>query len=433
MHPPQNEHKAMHVLRSIIGPDLRVRHAWGGWLCVCAAAALSLLSVYAIDVAMFETAPDGRLPIHVAGHSAKQLMFLAVGMLAAATIALPHYRFIRALAWPLMWIMIGFLVFLLIPFVPASIVTPRNGARAWINLGFTDFQPAEIAKIAFVLVVADYLRYRQNHRTLLGLIPPGLIAAVPIGLIMLQPDLGTAMLFVPALFAMLVAAGARIQHLGAVVLIAVLAAPVAYPLLKPHQKARIVGMINMMGDPTKGADDINYQSLTAQTLAGSGQITGVPDARARVLVRYNRLPERHNDMILAVIMTRFGMAGAVGLLFLYAIWFAGAYLAAALCRDAFARLVVVGCCAIMGTQIFINMAMTLGILPIIGITLPFVSYGGSSMLTVWMMTGIVMSVALRPQVRLARPTFEFDAQPYDPLGQSTPQRIAPLAGRRRAG
>lgn len=416
----------MHFLRFILGPDLRLRNA--GWLCIAAALAISLLSVYLIDVAMFVAPPEGRMPIHLSGQSAKQLVFLFIGLLAAAVIALPHYRFVRFFAWPLMWVMVGFLIFLLLPFVPSSIVAPRNGARAWINFGFTDFQPAEIAKIAFVLVVADYLRFRQNHRTLLGLIPPGLIAAVPIGLIMLQPDLGTAMLFVPALFAMLLAAGARIQHLAAVVLIAILAAPVAYPLLKPHQKARIVGMINMMGDPTKGADDINYQSLTAQTLAGAGQLTGVPDARARVLIRYNRLPERHNDMILAVLMTRFGMLGALGLLFLYAVWFAGAYLSAALCKDAFARLTVVGCCAIMGTQIFINMAMTLGILPIIGITLPFVSYGGSSMLTVWIMTGLVMNIAMRPQVRLARPTFEFDSRPYDPVAQHTPQRIAPLVG-----
>jgi cell division protein FtsW (lipid II flippase) len=416
----------LHFLRFILGPDLRLRNA--GWLCIAAALLISLLSVYLIDVAMFLAPPEGRLPVHLSGQSAKQLVFLFIGLLAAAVIALPHYRFVRFFAWPLMWVMVGFLIFLLLPFVPSSIVAPRNGARAWINFGFTDFQPAEIAKIAFVLVVADYLRFRQNHRTLLGLIPPGLIAAVPIGLIMLQPDLGTAMLFVPALFAMLLAAGARIQHLAAVVLIAILAAPVAYPLLKPHQKARIVGMINMMGDPTKGADDINYQSLTAQTLAGAGQLTGVPDARARVLIRYNRLPERHNDMILAVLMTRFGMLGALGLLFLYAVWFAGAYLSAALCKDAFARLTVVGCCAIMGTQIFINMAMTLGILPIIGITLPFVSYGGSSMLTVWIMTGLVMNIAMRPQVRLARPTFEFDARPYDPVAQHTPQRIAPMVG-----
>ncbi len=417
------------LLRNIIGPDVTLRHA--GWLTLLAALGLSLLGVYAIDVAMFVEPPAGLLPVHLADRTAKQLVFLFFGLCAAAAVALPGARLVRFVAWPVAWVMLGFLVFLLIPFVPAEIVRPRNGARAWINFGSFDFQPAEVAKIAFVLVAADYLRFRQNHRTIRGLLPPAVIAGVPIGLIILQPDLGTAILFVPALFAMLLAAGSRIGHLATVVLLAMLAAPIAYPILKPHQKARIVGLIRMVQDPTHGADDINYQSVTAQTLAGAGQVAGVPDARARVLVRYNRLPERHNDMILAVVMTRFGLLGAVALFFLYALWFAGAYLTAARSKDAFGRLVVVGCSAILGAQMFINVSMTLGILPIVGVTLPFVSYGGSSMLSVWLMTGLVFNVAMRPQVRLARPAFEFDERPYDPLASTTPQRIAPLAGRRR--
>lgn len=417
------------LVRTIIGPDVTLRHA--GWLTLLAALGLSLLGVYAIDVAMFASPPEGVLPVHLADRTLKQLAFLFVGIVAAAAVALPSTRLVRFVAWPAAWVMLGFLVFLLIPFVPSEIVRPRNGARAWINFGSFDFQPAEVAKIAFVLVSAEYLRFRQNHRTIKGLLPPAIIAGVPIGLIILQPDLGTAILFVPALFAMLLAAGSRIGHLATVVLLAMLAAPMVYPILKPHQKARIVGLIRMVQDPSHGADDINYQSVTAQTLAGAGQFAGVPDARARVLVRYNRLPERHNDMILAVIMTRFGMLGAIGLFFLYALWFAGAYLTAARSQDAFGRLVVVGCSAILGAQMFINVSMTLGILPIVGVTLPFVSYGGSSMLSVWLMTGLVFNVAMRPQVRLARPAFEFDDRPYDPLVSTTPQRIAPLAGRRR--
>jgi cell division protein FtsW (lipid II flippase) len=417
------------LARTIIGPDVTLRHA--GWLTLLAALGLSLLGVYAIDVAMFVSPPEGALPIHPADRTLKQLLFLLVGVLAAAAVALPSARLVRLVAWPAAWVMLGLLVFLLVPFVPSEVVRPRNGARAWINFGSFDFQPAEVAKIAFVLVSAEYLRFRQNHRTIKGLLPPAIIAGVPIGLIILQPDLGTAILFVPALFAMLLAAGSRTGHLATVVLLAMLAAPIVYPILKPHQKARIVGLIRMVQDPAHGADDINYQSVTAQTLAGAGQVSGVSDARARVLVRYNRLPERHNDMILAVIMTRFGMLGAIGLFVLYALWFTGAYITAARSRDPFCRLVVIGCSAILGTQMFINVSMTLGILPIVGVTLPFVSYGGSSMLSVWLMTGLVLNVAMRPRVRLARPAFEFDDRPYDPLASTTPQRIAPLTGRRR--
>jgi rod shape determining protein RodA len=207
---------------------------------------------------------------------------------------------------------------------------------------------------------------------------------------------------------MLLAAGARLKHLAAVVLVGALAGPAAYPLLKPHQQQRIVGLINMIQGNPEGADDINYQSLTAVRLAGAGKFSGLPEEKSRALVHFNRLPERHNDMIFAVIVNRFGFVGGVGVLALYGVWFLGALVTAAMCKDPFGRLVVVGCTTIIASQMYINVGMNLALLPIIGLTLPFVSYGGSSMLTVWLMTGLVLNVATRPPERLARPTFEFD-------------------------
>lgn len=420
--------------RILIGSDLTFLN--GAWLCVLAGLGLSLIGLYAIDLGTHWTAgPPGEsaAPLTLGGIVARQAIFFAVGLVAACSVALPHYRFVRLFTWPLMLLTIGLLIFLLLPFVPASLVTPRNGARAWIDLGPVDFQPAELAKIAYVLVVADYLRFRQNHRTLTGLIPPALITFVPVALITLQPDLGTALLFVPAIFAMLIAAGARLKHLSIVVLIALMAAPAAFPLLKPHQKARIVGLIKSIQDPQHGADDINYQGDTAKRLAGAGGVDGLSDAKARALIRFNRLPERHNDMILAVILNRFGLAGGLLVLILYVIWFTGAYLTAAASPDPFGRLIVVGFAAIMAAQTVINLGMTLGILPIIGLTLPFVSYGGSSMLTVWLMTGLMLGVGLRRRQRFARPAFEFDDQPYDPARVSTAHRAAPVTGARRSG
>lgn len=412
--------------RSLIGTDLTWSHA--GWLCVLSALGLSAVGLYAIDL--------GSAPVSGQWGSntlvLRQLAYLFVGLLAAAVVALPHFRFVRAIAWPLMWLMLALLIFVLIPFVPSSIVTPRNGARCWIQLGPVDFQPGEVAKIAFVLVMAEYLRYRQNHRTVGGLLVPALIAFIPAALITLQPDLGMAMLFVPATFAMLLAAGAKMKHLTIVVIIAMLAAPAAYPLLRPHQKARIDGMIARFTDPQKGADSVNYQALTAQTLSGAGKSAGLSDSKARALVKFNRLPERHNDMILAVIMTRFGLVGGLGVLALYALWFLGAYISAAVCRDAFGRLVIVGFMAIVFAQTFINVGMTVGIMPIVGLTLPFVSYGGSSMLTVWLMTGLVFSIAMRRPSRLTRPAFEFDDTPWDPVKPNLTTRVAPRATARRA-
>lgn len=432
------------VWRTIVGVELTPWH--GAWLCVLSGLVLSLLGVYAIDLGSVDAAPVGRGAaglVTLNGLVLRQLIYLAVGLLAAVVVAFPHYRYVRMIAWPLMWVILGLLVFLLIPYVPTAIVRPRNGARGWIELGFVDFQPAEVAKIAFVLVMADYLRHRGSHRTLLGLIPPALMAVVPAALITLQPDLGLAMLFAPAVFAMLLVAGARMRHMlsvagiataavAGVVALALVTEPGSFPLLRKHQHARIVGLVQMMQDPTSGAEGVNYQSLRAQMLAGAGKLTGETDSKTRLLHKYNELPERHNDMILSVIMTRFGLLGGVGVLALYMAWFTGAYLTAAFCRDGFGQLVVVGIMAIMFAQTFVNMGMVLGILPIIGLTLPFVSYGGTSMLTVWLMTGLVFSVATRRSVRFARPTFEFNDDPIN-YGEPKPQpKIAPSWRQRSA-
>ncbi len=392
--------------REIIGEDLTARHA--GWLCVASGLALSLLGVYAIDVSLVSDAPSERGIITPSGMVLRQIVFLAVGMMAAGVVALPHYRFVRYVAWPAMWVVLGLLVFLLIPAVPSWIVTPRNGARAWITLGPLTLQPAELAKIAFILVLADYLRWRKNHRTLAGLIPPAVIGFVPVALIMLQPDLGSASLFAPTLFAMLLAAGAKMKHLIAAVLIAGAALPLSFPLLRPHQQQRIIGLISVVRGEASGAEDINYQQLTAVTLAGAGGIDGQGDEKSRALVKFNRLPERHNDMVFAVIVNRFGFLGGMMVLGLYGVWVYGALMVAGMCREPFGRLVVVGCAAIVSVQMFVNVGMNLGYLPIVGLTLPFVSYGGSSMLSVWIMTGLIVNVAMRKPPRLSRPSFEFD-------------------------
>lgn len=387
---------------SWFGPDAKSAHI--GWLCVATALGLSLLGVYAIDVATYPQ--SGALSTH--GRTLQQLMFLGAGLIAAVAISKPNPHFIRILAWPSLVIVIGLLIFLLIPMVPASIVRPRNGCRGWIDLGAFDLQPSELAKIAFVLAAAEYLRYRDNHRTALGLIPPALITMIPVGLIMLQPDLGVAMLFLPAIFAIVLAAGSKMRHLTAVVLAGALAMPIAYQMLRPYQKDRIVGLWHQIkGDATAASTAEMFQATTAISVSGAGQTEGYSDGKARAILRYTQLPERHNDMVFSVIMTRFGLFGGVFVLALYGLWCLGALIAAARCKDPFGRLVIVGFVAIVAAQVFINVGMNVGLVPIIGVTLPFVSYGGSSMVTVWIMTGLIFSFAVRKPARMARPTFEY--------------------------
>jgi cell division protein FtsW (lipid II flippase) len=382
-----------------------VREGGAAWLVVVASLALSLLSVYSIDVA------EGLHSGSELGRSAlKQLMFLGAGGTAAIIIALPHYRWLGYASWAMLGISVALLIFLLLPFVPSSIVRPRNGARSWIDLGPVDFQPSELAKIAYVLVIAWYMRFRKNHRSFGGLLPPAIITFIPVALITVQPELGTALLFIPVLGAILVAAGAKLKHLTVIVLIALMAAPAAYPLLMPHQKSRIRGiLLQMEGDSTEDQGS-NMQSVTAQRLVGAGELAGAGDERSRTLLHFNALPERHTDMIYAVICDRFGLLGGLGVMALYLLWITGAILTAGLCREPFGRLVVVGLTAFIAAQVVVNIGMNLGLVPIIGITLPFLSYGGSSMVTVWLMTGLIVSIAIRRPPMIMRRSFEFDGE-----------------------
>jgi len=380
-----------------------------GWLSFAAAFALSLLGVYAIDIA---TRPEDASGLSSTAH--RQLIFVGVGIVVAGIVCVPHYRLIGFLRWPLALLTIGLLIFLLLPFIPSSIVTPRNGTRGWIDLGPMDFQPSEVAKVVFVIMLAWHMRYRRSHRKFLGLVGPGLIAFVPIGLIMLQPDFGTAMMIVPALGAIVIAAGAKLRHIAVIALVAALAAPASYPFLKPYQKERVVGLIRQIQGSQEGADDINYQSYTAQKVMGSGLAKGNADDHARALIRYNRLPEAHNDMVYSVLVTRFGFWGGVGILGIYLAWLLGALGVAAVCADPFGRLLAVGLAALIAAQTIVNVGMNVGLVPIVGITLPFLSYGGSSIVAVWLTTGLVLGVGLRRSSQSYRPSFEYaegDAQP----------------------
>ena len=169
-----------------------------------------------------------------------------------------------------------------------------------------------------------------------------------------------------------------------------------------------VGLYKQLKGDTSSDQDINMQSVTAQRIAGAGGSDGTGDRQSRVLLKYNALPERHNDMIFAVICNRFGLLGGVGVLAIYAAWIAGALLTAGLSREPFGRLVPVGLAAFIAAQVFINVGMNIGVVPIIGITLPFVSHGGSSMIACWLMTGLVLAVSIRQPRMALRRTFEWD-------------------------
>jgi cell division protein FtsW (lipid II flippase) len=389
---------------------LIVERGGPAWITIFAALALTGIGILGIDTAepLRVTAGVIEQTSGWAPRARTQATFLIIALCVAGVCAMLNHRRIGTLAWPFYFACIALLIFLLLPFIPTSIVRPRGGARSWIDLGPMNFQPSELTKIAFVLAMAWTLRYTSEHRTFKGLARTAVIAGVPIALIMLQPDLGTAMLFVPALFFILIAAGARLRHLTIVVALAFCFAPAAYPLLLPHQKARINGLIQQIAGDTSANQDINMQSVTAQRLIGAGKIVGLGDEKSRTLQHFNALPERHNDMVLASIVSRFGLLGGLLTIGMCLLWVLGALWTAAVCEDPIGRLLCVGAAGFFFAQTMVNIGMNLGLLPIIGITLPLVSYGGSSLVVQWMFVGLVAGVAIRRKGYELRRSFEWD-------------------------
>ena len=349
--------------------------------------------------------------------AAAQRKWLFVSFVAMAVCLVPHPRIIGMVTLPLMIGITALLVLLVLPGVPRWLVPVRNGTKAWINLNFMMFQPSELAKIIFVIALARYLRFRENYRTLNGLLVPFAIMFVPVILILKEPDLGTAILFPMALFGVLMAAGAKLKHLFALAGLAVVAIainvamiytlPESMQLLRPHQRARIVAMVSQIRGDMRYIEDKGYQQYKAMTLVGSGQADGYGAERSATIVGQNRLPEDHNDMIFAVIVNRWGFKGALAVLSLYGVLIVSMLTMAARSKDPFARLALVGFAGLIFTQMAINIGMNIGLLPIIGITLPFVSYGGSSLVATYLMIGLAANFALQRRTILARPSFEF--------------------------
>ena len=376
-----------------------------GWAALLAAMGLSAMGIMAIATA----APR---------YAAVQARWLVIALVAAGLCALPSPRVVGRLAYLFMGLILVALVVVLIPVMPRWIVPVRNGARCWINLQFMMFQPSELAKVLYVLSMAWYLRYGGSWRTVWGLCKVFVLLLIPLSLILLEPDLGSALLFPPTLFAMLVAAGARLTHLGALVGMALLAVvvniatvfvlPDSMQVLKPHQRQRIVALVSQIQGDTRYENDIGYQQAKAMTLVGSGGLRGYGAERSRTIVRYNKLPEDHNDMIFAVIVNRWGWLGGMATLGLYLLMVYSMFAVAMVTKNAFTQISAVGFAGLIFSQAMINIGITLGLLPVTGITLPFVSYGGSSLVAMFAVIGLMVNFASWRPVMLARPNFEFD-------------------------
>lgn len=333
--------------------------------------------------------------------SDKQFVWMALGVPVFLVAAGVPYRSLLRFSYPLLAVALVLLV--VVYFMP-----PRSGARRWIPLGVILLQPSEIAKPAFILALAAYLRFRENFRTLPGLIPPFLIALVPMGLILVEPDLGTALLFLPVLGAMLFAAGARPRHLALVAVVGVLMTPVLWTSMDGYQKVRVVAVFTQRdsGSPPRGHGYHLHQSKTMLALGGlwGSEFAGMTSSDP---LDYH-LPAARTDFVFCLVGERWGLAGCALTLAFYALLFHRGIAIARMTKEPFGRLLVVGIVALLSTQVAINTSMTVGLVPITGITLPLLSYGGSSLIATLGALGLVVNVALRPGYEVGPMPFRFD-------------------------
>jgi cell division protein FtsW (lipid II flippase) len=287
-------------------------------------------------------------------------------------------------------------------------MSPINGSRRWIPLGLFDFQPSEPARLAFVLTLASYLMYRDNHRTLKGLIPPLVLAMVPMLLIMKEPDLDTAVLYIPVLYFMLFAAGAKTRHLVMVTVMGVACLPILWTQMSAEQQSRLVSVVIQRDGGLAPTGDGFHLHQSKQVLALGGfwgsmnqEEPPIDDPSAW------QLPASRTDFIFVMIGEKLGFPGCVTVMILYAILIWRSLSIARRTQDPFGRLVITGVVTLMSVQTILNTGMTVGLLPITGTTLPLCSYGGSSLLTTYAAIGLIMNIEMHRSYDVAGQPFVF--------------------------
>ena len=262
-----------------------------------------------------------------------------------------------------------------------------NGARRWLNLGIMRFQPSEMMKIAMPMILAWYFHRNAGALRLRVFALAGLLLAVPVALIARQPDLGTALLVAAAGFFVIFFAGIRWRVLAALGVLGLASLVPLWSLLHGYQRRRILTLLDPSQDPL-GA---GYHTIQSTIAVGSGGLAGKGWLNGSQ-THLEFIPERHTDFIFAVYSEEFGLLGNLALLVLYALLIARGLSIAAAATTVFGRLLAGAVTLIFFTYAFVNMGMVAGMLPVVGVPLPFISYGGTALLTLFVGVGILMSI-----------------------------------------
>jgi cell division protein FtsW len=354
------------------------------------AAVLALLGIGTIEIFASTAASSTAARRDPFFFLERQILWLALGGVSLWIGARMDYRRLRGWIYPLLLLSLALLAV-------ALAFPPRNGARRWIWLGPQSFQPVEIAKLALIAYLAYSLGKKADRvKTFtVGFVPHLVVCAAMMVLLLKQPDLGSSVVLGATTLGMLFVAGARISY---IVLSLLAAAPVAYHLVvgTPWRMHRFLAYFN----PDAYAHDEAYQFVQARLALGSGGLTGVGLGDSHQSLGY--MPEAHNDFILAPIGEELGFLGVAAVLALFGILIWRGIRAALGARDVFGGYLAFGITLMFAMQALIHAGVVLGLVPNKGITLPLVSYGGSSLIVTTFLIGLVLNVGRRPLRRIDR-------------------------------
>ncbi len=321
----------------------------------------------------------------------RQLFYISIGFFLLLAVSFFDYRHIRSLT-PIIY---GFTVLTLITVLIAGEV--RNGTRGWFDLGVYDLQPAELAKVAVILAVAAFLAERKTDLGAIDVAGVLAIAGVPSLLIFVQPDLGTMMVFVVLSLALLVLGGAKLLHFAALFGVGLVAVVVVFQfdMIEDYQLTRLTSFL----DATPDVQSEGYNQAQSLIAIGSGGVRGKGFRSPDTQTSLDFVPEQHTDFIFTAVGEQLGFFGSAALLLLFALLIWRALRIATMSRDLFGTLVAGGIAAMWAFQVFLNIGMTMGIMPITGVPLPFLSFGGSAMLANFVAVGLLLNIHMRRFLR----------------------------------
>jgi len=351
----------------------------------------SVAAVGALGCLMIFSATRGRNPSDFdTSFLFKQLLFMGIGAGVMLVVALVDYRRYRDVA-PVAY---GLIVLSLL-MVVSGLGSEKKGSQAWFQVGPFQLQPSELAKIVVIVSLASVIAHFNSELDARRLTLVLAVTGLPMALIMLQPDLGTTLVFVAVSMGMLLVGGAQVRHIAALTLVGIVGVGLVINsgMLEKFQQCRLTSFLETE-DKECEERDASYNQDQAMTAIGSGAVFGTGLFEG-TQTRLDIVPEQHTDFIFTALGEELGFAGGATLLALLSIIAWRIWRTAQLARDPLGTLICVGVLSMFVFQVFENVGMTMGIMPITGIPLPFMSYGGSSTLTAFIAVGLVLNVHMR--------------------------------------